>query len=239
MVRARLHYQDMLDTVSIKVPGSASRKTIRVAGRRTRTPVGRSVPSQHKEAQRGRFTCGAGRPCNNHDLHQDGILEPSETEGLPSTAFILGTARHAGTGAHTVYVSLEGNDATPIAAFIRAVDAAVAQTRTEDTLHQMLSTVVDTVKNDPDKDASAAGFAVWVTFLWELDAVSDAVVKPFSAEQLARIQQGFAALKEQARAVPAAPEGFSRVLTYSPEALAGVSMPRVRLTPIQSQLRGK
>ena len=150
--------------------------------------------------------------------------------------YILGTVRHALTGAHIVIISLEGDDITPVAAFTRAADAAVAQTQTEDALRRM----VDTMENAPDDESEAAGVAVWVAFLRQMDAVSDAEMKPFSREQLAVIERGFAALKEQSAQVPDAPEGFSRVLTYSPEALAGVEMPRVRLMPMKPKLpKGK
>lgn len=145
---------------------------------------------------------------------------------LQPDTYILGTVRHSLTGAHIVFLSLEGDDVTPIAAFSRAADASVAQLQTEEALRRM----VDTMENAPDEQAEEAGVAVWVTFLREMNAVSDTEVEPFTREQLAVIERGFAALKEQAAQVPDVPDGFSRVLTYSPDALAGIEMPRVRLT---------
>lgn len=152
----------------------------------------------------------------------------TQNEVFGPNAFILGTVRHSRTGAHIVFLSLDGEDVTPIAAFTRASDANVAQKQTEEALRRL----VEVVESAPDEEAEDAGIAVWVTFLRQMNAVSDAEMTPFSHAQLAVIERGFAALKEQSRAVPDAPEGFSRVLDYSPEALAGIEMPRVRLTPI-------
>lgn len=73
-----------------------------------------------------------------------------------------------------MFISLEGNDVTPVAAFTRAADASVAQTQTEEALRRM----VDTMENAPDSEAQAAGVGVWVKFLREMDAVSDAPMQP-------------------------------------------------------------
>lgn len=159
-------------------------------------------------------------------------------ELLSEEQSIVGVTRHNATGGYIVWVSLDGNDVTPVGAWKGEAVAGEMVQETADEFHRLVDAMDRAAETgspsqlDQPNQAEEAGIKHWTAFLADMEARSDAPVTSFSEAQLAEIGRHITALIEQRRNVPCAPEGFARVLLYSDAALAGVAMPRVRLAPM-------
>ena len=147
---------------------------------------------------------------------------------LSENQCIVGLTKHSRTGAHIVWMSLEGNDVTPVGAW---KDEATAAPMVEETAHEF-HRMVDAMDRAAPRHEGDAGFGHWSAFLSEMKGRSDADTTPFDDAQLAIIGENIAAMMEQKQAAPDAPDGFARVLLYSEAALQGSVMPRVRFAPM-------
>ena len=141
---------------------------------------------------------------------------------------IVGVTRHQRTGAYIVWMSLEGNDVTPVGAWRSEATATAAMEETAEEYHRL----ADAMENAAPEQAEQVGLDHWIAFIEDMKQRSDTEPTPFPDSQLAEMGRGIAALLKQRQQVPTSPEGFARVLRYSDAALAGLEMPRVRLTPM-------
>lgn len=149
---------------------------------------------------------------------------------LPDDTYIVGVVRHTVTGAYIVVMCLGGDDVDPVAAFDDREAARTAQRETLAAIHQLAAVVENT--DTSDAEAQQRGMALWADFLDRMYQKSTADISPLTPEHLAYIEGEIATVSVQSAQAPPVPDGFNRVLTYSPQALAGEEMPSVRLTPI-------
>ena len=151
---------------------------------------------------------------------------------------IIGQSKHHQTGAYTVWVSLNGDDVTTVGAWRAEAHAIQAMQETGEAYHQL----TNVMGNAAPEQAETVGVDQWGAFLDRMNQQSGIKATPFSQEQLAEIGRNIEALMKHHPTTQETPDGFARVLFYTPQTLAeltGLEMPRVRLAPMKLPPRKK
>lgn len=147
---------------------------------------------------------------------------------LNENQFLTGVTQHAQTGAFIVWASLDGNEVHLLAGFARLADAEEAARDTENSFRQ----TQDAMNAAAPENADQAGADFMNAFVRQLVARSDREPTPFPPAQLQAIGQHIQKLWQEYQRIPDRPDGFSRVVVFTPKAFDGTEPPRVRLTPM-------
>jgi hypothetical protein len=156
------------------------------------------------------------------------IVPDTQELRLSQTQMLVGTVRHAETGAYSVFLSLDGNDVRHIAAHWNEERATAVREEVQNACLRLLErslqaqqtrnaeqTAEDATSKSPWRESAVLE---WESLLSRWEAESDAPLLPFPDTQLAVIGEGIQDAIRQRRSLPTLAPGSGRVTVFAPGA---------------------